>query len=372
MVLNAAIRNTPHSEVSRYFGKVPGDAINFSLGEPLFPPPDSVKRAYMKAIRDGANRYAPVQGLPELRIAISDKLESENGITSKPDEILITNGANEAIAIAMLSLVDNGDEVIICEPSFPAFKPLVKYCQGKPMPLFLREENGFQIDLEELKDTISGKTKMLVINTPHNPTGSVFDEKTLRSISEICDCLILVDEVYENLIHAKKHCSIASIADEPDKIITVNSFSKTYCMCGYRLGYMHVSDELVKSFMKLKLYLSVCTSTPTQIAGLAAMKDNKFAEDVKKKFVQRRDILLGGLRELKIPFVEPEGTFFVFPNISEWGDDREVHEMFLKAGILTMPGRIFHPDCSENIRFSFVADPQDIREGIHRLEGLIA
>lgn len=372
MVLNAAIRNTPHSEVSQYFGQVPTDAINFSLGEPLFPPPDSVKKAYIKAIREGPNRYAPVQGLAELRVAVSDKLESENGIISKPDEILITSGANEAIAIAILSLVDNGDEVIICEPSFPAFKPLVKYCQGKPRPLFLKEENGFQIDLEELKDTISGKTKLLVLNTPHNPTGSVFDEKTLRSISEICKCHILVDEVYENLIYGKRHRSIASIADKPEKIITVNSFSKTYCMCGYRLGYMHASDELIKSFMKLKLYLSVCTSTPTQMAGLAALKDKNFPKEVKRKFVERRDILLGSLRKLNIPFVEPDGTFFVFPNISEWGNDREVHEMFLKAGILTMPGRIFHPDCNENIRFSFVADPQDIKEGMHRLEGLIA
>ncbi|MBN2331162.1 MAG: pyridoxal phosphate-dependent aminotransferase [Candidatus Aenigmarchaeota archaeon] len=372
MVLNAAIRNTPDSEVSRYFGKVPIDAINFSLGEPIFPPPDSVKKSFAKSIMEGSGRYSSVQGLPDLRKAISDKLERENNVMSDPDDILITNGANEAIAIAILSLVDNGDEVIICEPSFPAFKPLVKYCQGVPKPLFLKEENGFRLDLEELKEAVSDKTKMIVINTPHNPTGSVFDKNTLKSISEICNSHILVDEVYENLVYGVPHCSIASVAGNPERIITVNSFSKTYCMCGYRLGYMHATDDLIKSFMKLKLYLSVCTSMPIQVAGIAALKDKNYPKLIRRELSVRRNILLGGLRGLKIPFVEPDGTFFVFPNISEWGNDMEVHEMFLKAGVLAMPGSIFHPDCSKNIRFSFVADPQDIREGIIRLEGLLA
>ena len=158
MNLNKAIQNTPYSEVSEYFGKVPKDAVNFSLGEPLFQPPDSVKEAYMKAAKEGHSRYSSVQGMSELRHAVADKLETGNRISSKPDEILITSGANEGIAISMLSLVDKGEEVIICEPSYPAFRPLVRYCGGIPKPLFLKEENNFQPDLEELKNLMSRKT----------------------------------------------------------------------------------------------------------------------------------------------------------------------------------------------------------------------
>ena len=372
MNLNRAIENTPHSAVAGYFGRAPEGAINLSLGEPLFQPPESVRNAYIEALSSGSSRYAPVQGLPELLEAVSSKLESENGIASKPGNVLITNGANEAIALAILSVVDRGDEVLICEPSFPAFSPLVRYCMGKHVPLVLKEENGFQPDLEELKNLINRRTKLMVLNTPHNPTGSVFSRETLKAVSEICRCYILVDEVYENLVYGKSHHSLASVAEGPEKVITVNSFSKTYCMCGYRLGYLHASADLIKNFMKLKLYISICSSTPVQMAGLAALQDEDFPVAARAEFRKRRDIMQRGFRMLGMPFVKPDGTFYIFPNISEWGNDREVHEIFLKAGVLTLPGRIFHENCGSNIRFSFVANPGDIMEAIARIEGVIS
>ena len=370
--MSEAIENLPESPLSECFGRACGGAADFSLGEPLFPPPRPAREAYLKAVKSGHNTYAPVQGIPELREAISAKLEAVNRMASRPEEILVTNGANEALAIAMLSIVGRGDEVVICEPSFPAFRPLVKYCMGVPRPLLLREEDGFRIDLDELNSITGKKTKLVVINTPHNPTGSVLGRKTLRAIGEICGCCIISDEAYENLVYGKRHLSLASVAADPDKIITINSFSKTYCMCGYRLGYMHSSADLLKSFAKLKLYTSICTNRPLQMAGVAALADKRFPAMVRREFGKRRHLMLSGLRRLGMPFVEPDGAFYVFPNISRWGDDREVCRWLSDVGVLALPGTAFHESYDRNIRLSFVPCIKDIKKGLARMEKALA
>jgi aspartate/methionine/tyrosine aminotransferase len=367
MDLNRAIQNTPECEATRYFGNIPKDCINFSIGEPLFRPPESVVDAYVKAVREGSNRYAPIQGYPELREKIAGKLERENKIPAKPEEILVTNGATEAIGFVLLSLVDKGDEVVVCEPNYPIFSPIIRYCGGRPKPLPLREENGFRINLEELKGMVSGKTKLLILNTPHNPTGMVLGENLLKSVSEICKTNILVDEVYEKIIYNGKHHSIASLSETPERIITVNSFSKTYCMCGYRIGYLHAEKEFVKKMLKLKLYLSNCVNASVQKAALAAFDDKDFPNKIKREFEKRKAVLIKGFERLGIPCAEPEGTFYAFPEISEWGNDKKVYEMFLKSGVLTMPGSIFSDLYDNHVRFSFVCEPGDIKEGIERI-----
>ena len=367
MDLNRAIQNTPECEATKYFGCAPKDCINFSIGEPLFKPPESVVNAYVNAVREGSNRYAPIQGYPELREKIAEKLEGENKIRAKPEEILVTNGATEAIGFVLLSLVDKGDEVIVCDPNYPIFSPIIRYCGGKPRPLPLREENDFQMDMEELKETLSKKTKLLVLNTPHNPTGMVLDKNSLKSVSEICKTNILVDEVYEKIIYTGKHHSLASLSETPERIITINSFSKTYCMCGYRVGYLHAEREFIQGLLKLKLYLSNCVNASAQKAALAALDEKEFPEKIKKEFEKRKTLLINGFKRLGIPCKEPKGTFYTFPNISEWGDDKKVYEMFLKSGVLTMPGSIFSDFYNKHIRFSFVCSPEEIKEGFHRM-----
>lgn len=367
MNLNRAIQNTPECEATKYFGRIPKDCINFSIGEPLFKPPKSVVDAYVNAVREGSNRYAPIQGYPELRERIAGKLEGENRIRAEPEEILVTNGATEAIGFVLLSLVDKGDEVIVCEPNYPIFSPIVKYCGGRAKPLPLREERGFQVDLEELKGMLSKKTKLLILNTPHNPTGMVLNKNVLKAVSEICKTSILVDEVYEKIIYSDKHHSLASLSENPERIITVNSFSKTYCMCGYRIGYLHAERGFVKKLLKLKLYLSNCVNAPVQRAALAAFDEKEFPEKIKKEFEKRKMILIKGFKKLGMPCKEPEGTFYAFPNISEWGNDKKVYEMFLKSGVLTMPGSIFSGLYDKYVRFSFVCKPGDIKEGIERV-----
>ncbi|UCC91806.1 MAG: pyridoxal phosphate-dependent aminotransferase [Candidatus Aenigmatarchaeota archaeon] len=231
----------------------------------------------------------------------------------------------------------------------------------------MREENGFRVDLEELKNTLNKKTKLLILNTPHNPTGMVLNRNILKGISETCRTNILVDEVYEKIIYNGKHHSLASLSETPERIITVNSFSKTYCMCGYRVGYLHAEKEFVKKMLKLKLYLSNCVNASVQKAAIAAFDEKEFPDKIKGEFEKRKTILIKGFGRLGIPCKEPEGTFYAFPEISEWGDDKRVYEMFLKSGVLTMPGSIFSGLYDNHIRFSFVCEPGDIKEGVERV-----
>ncbi len=360
--------DTPSCDASKYFGNAPKDAINFSIGEPVFSPPESVVAAYGEAVKSGG--YAPIQGYQDLREKISDKLIKENGIDSKAENILITNGATEAIAFSIMSLVGKGDEVVVFEPNYPIVSPMVRYCGGRAVIIPLKEDNGFQIDPDDVRNSVTDKTKLMVINSPHNPTGTVFKKKVLKEISEIYKGCILSDEVYEKIVYEDRHHSIASFSENPERVITVNSFSKTYCMCGFRVGYLHASNELIRHLLKLKLYVTNCCPAPSQKAAIAAMDDKKFPARIRRDFCERRRTLLSGFKKLKIPCVEPKGAFYAFPNISEFGSDEEVHDMLMNAGILTMPGTIFSPSCSEHVRFSYVCRIDQIKEGIRRMENL--
>lgn len=371
-MISDALKKIQFSAAISYFGKNHRDVVNLSLGEPKDNPPDSVMKAYSESLKGGSHTYAPVQGFPQLRERVAEKLRSENKIDASPEEILITGGASEGIAFSIMSLVNRNDEVIVTEPSYPIVSPMVSFCGGRPVNLFLTEENNFRFDLEKLKELVNKKTKMLFINTPHNPTGAVFDKKTLSAIPEIFEGTILVDEVYENFTYGVKHFSLASLVDGPRKIITVNSFSKTYCMCGYRVGYLHASQDIIKQMLKLKLCISTCSSNPAQKAASKALEEKNFPKIIKKGFESRRNALIRGLRSLGMPFIDPQGAFYIFPSTGQIGNDKEVFEIFLRAGVLTMPGGVFHESCKNNVRFSFVSDIEEIKKGIERLEGILS
>jgi len=366
-----SIKRMPFSKATDYFGSARENTVNLSLGEPRDMPPSSVTSAYADSLRCGSNRYAPVQGFPELREQIAKKLTAQNGIRASPEEVLVTGGASEAISFSIFSAVNPGDEVIIIEPSYPITASMVSFCGAKPVSFLLNKENDFCPDLELLKDMITIRTKMIAINTPHNPTGAIFGKETLKAISEIFGGLILSDEVYENFTYGARHCSLASVAERPENIITVNSFSKTYAMCGYRVGYLHANKDMVNQMLKLKLCISTCTNNPSQKAAIAALNDKEFPGEMRKKFEARRALMIGGLKEAGLSFSEPKGAFYVFPDVSELGGDEAAFERFLKAGVLTMPGRVFHDACKNHIRFSFAADAGEITKGIERIKSIL-
>jgi aspartate/methionine/tyrosine aminotransferase len=362
MRFSEAVERMRFSKATGYFGKDYGDVKDFSLGEPKDAPPGSVIRALTDTVKSEreSNRYASVQGLPELRERVAEKLREKNKIEAKPEEVFIAGGASEGIAFTIMSFIAKGDEAVIVEPSYPIVSPMVRFCGGRPVNLFLEAEKDFSLDIERLKALVNKRTRLIALNTPHNPTGKVFEKRELKAISEVFDGPIMVDEVYENFTYGKTHHSLASISGRPENVITINSFSKTYCMCGYRVGYLHASEEIIKRMLKLKLCVSTCTNRSSQKAAMAAIEDKRFPRMIKK------------LRNLSLPHVKPQGAFYVFPDISEFGDDKEAFGLFLKAGVMTMPGTVFHENCNRHLRMSFVADKEEINEGLQRLEGVLA
>ncbi len=375
MAFSEGVQSIKFSKATGFFGRDHGDIVNLSLGEPNDSPPDSAMDAYVRALRTkgGNSRYAPVQGIEELRRELALKLKRESGIDSSIEEVMVTGGASEALSYSIMSTVDRNDEVIIAEPSYPIMSPMVRFCGGRAIPFRLDKEDHFSPDIMKLQELTNSRTKMIIINTPHNPTGNVFSKGELKAISEIFDGYIMIDEVYENFTYGDStHHSLASFAKDRERIITVNSFSKTYCMCGYRVGYLHAEKELIRQMTKLKLCIATCTNRPAQMAALEALRDVRFPGEIRKRFDKRRELLLGGLSKLGIPVVEPKGAFYAFPDITEFGSDEEAFRLFLKAGVLTMPGTVFHESCSEHLRLSFAANCADISEGIERLEGVIS
>ncbi len=373
MSFSDGVKRISFSGATSYFGMDRGDVIDLSIGEPRDQPSAAVIEAYSSALREkSGSRYAPVQGMQELREALSAKMKKANGIDAPPDQIMVTGGASEAIAFSIMSIVNRGDEVVILEPSYPIMAPMVRYCGGRPVSLKLEFGEGFRPAMDRFQEMVGRRTAMLLINSPHNPTGTVLRKGELRAFSEIFGGFILSDEVYENYTYGEGHSPLASLASRPENVITVNSFSKTYCMCGYRVGYVHACRELIRHMVKLKLCVSTCTSRPAQKAALAALRDMKFPRVMRERFSERREALLSGLESLGLPHVEPRGAFYVFPEISEFGKDEEAFGLFLKAGVLTMPGTLFHGDYAGHLRMSFAAPVDEIGEGVSRMEGVIA
>jgi aspartate aminotransferase len=282
------------------------------LGEPRINTSQAVKNAYIKAIQDGNNRYGSVQGLEELRYLVSEKLKKENLIDSRAEEILITSGATEAIGFSILSLLNKGDEVILFEPNYPIFSPLIKYVNSCPKIVQLKEENLFQPDLEELKNAISKKTKLLIINSPHDPTGAVFSKNIIKAITEIFKQTIISDEVYEKIIFQEKHHSVTSLAPNPERVITANSFSKSYSMCGYRVCYLHGPISLIKQLLKLKLYISTRTNVPSHKAAIAALGDLKYPNKLKSELNERKKIVIRSFKKMRYLSLKQKehSTFF--------------------------------------------------------------
>jgi aspartate/methionine/tyrosine aminotransferase len=361
------------SGASSYFGTKPGNVVDFSLGEPRDAPPQGAVEAYAESLRSPeGGRYAPVQGMQALRESIARKLSDENWIAARPQEVLVTGGASEAIAFSIMAFAGRGDEVIITEPGYPIMAPMVRFCGAKPVPFMLDMDAGFRPDIEKLRCLLTARTKMVMINTPHNPTGTVFSRGFLKALPQVFPGMIVADEVYENFTYGQRHHSIASLAQSPERVVTVNSFSKTYCMCGYRVGYLHAHEDVVKRMLGLKLSISTCASRPAQEAALAALSDRLYPRRLQRKFEERRNAMTMGLRSLGLPLVEPGGAFYAFPDVDGIGSDEDAFGLFRKAGVLAMPGRVFHESCTANVRMSFVSGEEEIREGIARLEGVLA
>ena len=363
------------------------DVINLSVGEPDFNTPDHIKDAAKKAIDENWTRYSPVPGYPDLKKAISDKLKRENNLDYSPDEILTSNGAKQCVCNAVLALVNAGDEVIIPAPYWVSYPQMVKLAEGTPVYVEAKIEADFKITPEQLESVITPKTKMLILCSPSNPTGSVYSAKELEGLAAVIkkhdNLFVLADEIYEHINYIGKHASIASIEGMRERTIIINGVSKAYAMTGWRIGFMAAPQWIIKGCNKLQgQYTSGPCSVSQKAATLAWNADQSCVEEMRKAFQRRRDLIVGLAKE--IPGFEvnvPEGAFYLFPKCSSYfgkkAGDRVINTSsdlamyLLEEGHVAMVGgdAFGSPEC---IRMSYATSDENIIEAISRIKAALA
>lgn len=344
----------------------------FEGGEPFMPTPDTVKEAMRRALEANKTRYAPSSGIPELREAIAEKLRTRNRIPAQASDVIVVNGGMQGLFGAFQSIVNPGDEVLLFSPYWTPIKDLVAHCQGRSVfvPTDEARAAGFQQTLARYSND---RTKAIYYNTPQNPSGVVFAEEEARAVAAFAkdrDLIIVADEAYEDLVYDGEHFSIASLDGMFERTITTFTFSKSYSMTGWRLGYAVTPEPWMTGLKKATLYSSNGVSTPTQWAGLAAMNiETAKLEEIKREYQLRRDLLLKGLNEIGLSCEPSAGAFYAFPDVSRVSSDsREAAETLLnRAQVATVPGIVFGPHGESHLRFSFSTSIETIEAGLESL-----
>ncbi len=352
------------------------DVISLGLGEPDFDTPPHVIEAGIKALKEGATHYTSNFGNLELREAIGKKLEKDNNIYVGTDEIICTVGAGTAIDLFMRVVLNPKAEVIVQDPGYFNYIYIGAYLGATVVPVHVKEENNFSLDPEDLEEKITEKTKLLIINSPANPTGSIIPENYLRKIADIAiekDLLVLTDEIYEKLIYDESHFSILSIPEMKERCILVNGFSKAYAMTGWRIGYAAGCKSIIEKMGNIQAYSGICPPGVSQKAAVAALKgDQQCVEDMRKEYDRRRVYLVNRLNQMGIPTVMPKGAFYAFPNVAEYGTSEKVWKLFLeKAHVSTSPGTIFGGYGEGYLRFSYANSLENIGEALDNIEEVI-
>jgi len=356
------------------------DVIGFGAGEPDFDTPEHIKEAAKRAIDEGFTKYTPPAGIPELRKAVAEKLKDENGIDYDVSQIVITDGAKQALFSLMLSVIEEGDEVIIPAPYWVTYPEQVKFAGGKPVFIETKEENEFSLTLEDIEPAVTERTKLLILCTPNNPTGSVINREELERIGKFCaerGILIASDECYEKLTYdGFKHTSIASISEEIKSItITINALSKAFSMTGWRIGYAAGPEEIISSMIKINSQSISNVNSIAQKAAVAALTGSQdFLKEWLKAFDERRRYMVEKLN--KIPGVKcllPRGAFYAFPNVKELIEKAELKDDFQladylleKAKIAVVPGSAF--GMAGYLRLSYATSMENIVEGLRRFK----
>lgn len=343
--------------------------FNMTAGDPDFPTPKHIVAAAKKALNEGFTHYVSHVGIQELRNAIGEKLRKENNVKVEPSRIIVSPGSGPAGSNSVLSAINPGDEVIILEPAFYNYQYWVRMAGGKPIFVPLDAKRNFKPSFHNLREKISEKTKMIIFNSPCNPTSSVFERKDVEKIADIAkrnDLLVLSDEVYEKIIYnGSEHVSTASLPGMSDFTFTVNSFSKTYAMTGWRVGYVAAPEQFVESIQSLNIYNTSYPAGFVQKAAVAALLGpQECVAEMVSEYDNRRRILIEALQRTSLPYVEPEGTFYFFIDTTELSKDSEKAAVNLlrKHGIATVPGSAFGPSGDGYVRISYTTSTKLVEE----------
>ncbi|SLN73495.1 Aspartate aminotransferase [Roseovarius albus] len=366
----SGIRNM-HAKASKL-----DNVINLGIGQPDFDTPDHIIAAAKVALDEGYTRYPPAQGFLDVRQAIAEKLIRQNGIVADPEtEIMVTVGAMQVVFNTMLNFIEAGDEVIVMDPGYDYFSQ-IRLFGGVPVSVPLREENGFRLDPADLSDALTDKTKLIVINSPSNPTGAVFDRTIMKAIAKIAiehDLLVFSDEPYEDLMFdGHEHVSIASLDGMKDRTITAFTLSKTYAMTGWRVGYAVGTPPVIAEMEKLMEHLVSGVTAVSQRAALAAITSSQdCVQEMTDAYERRRHIVYEGLNAIDgVSCIMPESTFYAFPNIKELGLsswDLACH-ILNDQQVITIPGVIFGENGEGYLRLSFAVEDAELREAITRIK----
>lgn len=351
------------------------DIVHLEIGEPDFDTPKNIKDAAVKALNAGYTHYTPSAGMPELRQAVAGYISKTRKLDVKPEEVVITPGAKPIMFFSILALVNPGDEVLYPNPGFPIYESMINFVGAKPVPIPLKEENDFSLDPEYVKKMITKKTKMIIINSPENPTGGVITREQLKimadSLTNRNDVFVLSDEIYSRIIYEGKAESITQFPGMKDKTILLDGFSKTYAMTGWRLGYGVMRKDLAEKVAQLMTNSNSCTSAATQLAGVEALTGpQKDPEKMVEEFKRRREVIVPGLNNIEgITCKKPHGAFYVFPNITgtDMNSQKLGDHLLYNAGVAVLPGTSFGRYGEGYLRLSFANSVENIRKALDRI-----
>jgi len=355
------------------------DVVHLEVGEPDFDTPENIIRAGQEALASGWTHYGPANGDPQLRQAIVAYINGHRKTAFTPDQVVVTPGGKPIMFFLILALLEEGDEAIYPDPGFPIYESMINFSGAKPVPIKLREENQFRLDVEELKSLVTERTKLLIINSPANPTGGVLTREDIEAIARIAiehDLIVMSDEIYAELLYEGEHVSIASLPGMEDRTVILDGFSKTYAMTGWRLGYGLFPKNLAPLIAKLAVNSVSCTSVAVQRAGLEALTgpQDKVSE-FREAFRRRRDLVVGRLNAIDgISCVMPKGAFYAFPNITGTGlTSREFADRYLQEyGVAAIAGTSFGAAGEGYVRLSTANSEANLNKALDRMEQLVA
>lgn len=378
--LSQKVLNIKPSGIRKFFDLVSEmkDVISLGVGEPDFDTPWHIRDEGIFALEKGRTFYTSNSGLKDLRNEISNYIKRTQNVEYNPDnEIIVTVGGSEAIDIGLRALVNEGDEVIIPQPSYVSYEPCAVLANAKPVIINLKAENEFRLKPEELKAAITPKTKVLILPFPNNPTGSIMEKEDLEAIAEIIienDIYVMSDEIYSELSYKSKHVSIVTLLGMKERTILINGFSKSYAMTGWRLGYACAPKEIIKQMTKIHQYAIMCAPTTSQYAAVEALKNGD--EDVammRQAYNQRRRFLMNAFKEMNLECFEPYGAFYVFPCIKEFGmTSEEFATRFLEEEkVAAVPGTAFGESGEYHLRISYAYSLDNLKTAMERLKKFI-
>ncbi|WHY33526.1 aminotransferase [Cytobacillus firmus] len=378
--LSKTVEELKPSGIRRFFDLAAGmeGVISLGVGEPDFITPWSVREAAILSLEQGYTSYTANAGLMELREEIADYMQKSFGVSYSPqNEIIVTVGASQALDISLRAILDPGDEVIVVEPSFVSYVPLVTLAGGVPVQVQTLKENGFKILPEQLENAITGRTKAIMLCSPNNPTGTMLSGDELNAIAQIAekyDLLVLSDEIYAELAYDDEYTSFAAIREMKKRTILISGFSKGFAMTGWRLGFVCAPEEISQAMLKIHQYAMMCAPTMAQFAALEALKTGKSdVEVMKKSYKRRRNYFVQSLNELGLTCHMPGGAFYAFPSIESTGLSSEefAEKLLLEEKVAVVPGNIFGESGEGHVRCSYATSMELLQEAIKRISHFI-